>query len=136
MSTHPLTTFVAVHGGCYAENLGWVSGMLDRYPNLSIDIAARLAQLGRQPRATREFILRHPHRVLFGSDEIPHTGASYPTHFRFLETEDESFPHSDDDPPTLGRWMISGLGLPPEVLAAVYGGNARRLVPSLTNDGT
>ncbi len=133
---HPRTTFVAVHGGCYAENLDWVSGMLDRYPNLNIDIAARLAQLGRQPRATRDLILRHPDRVLFGSDEIPHTGASYPTHFRFLETEDESFPHSDEDPPMLGRWMISGLGLPEAVLAAVYGGNARRLLPSLTIDGT
>lgn len=132
VAAHPTTTFVAVHGGCYAENLGWVGRMLDSYPHLHIDIAARLAQLGRQPRATRDLILRHPDRVLFGSDEIPHTGATYPTHFRFLETEDESFPHTvDPDTVGLGRWRISGLGLPSEVLAAVYGGNARRLVPRL-----
>jgi hypothetical protein len=132
VSRNPSTVFVAVHGGCYAENLGWVGRMLDSYPNLHIDIAARLAQLGRQPRATRELILRHPGRVLFGSDEIPHTGETYPTHFRFLETQDESFPHTvDPDDVGLGRWRISGIGLPSDVLAAVYGDNARRLVPRL-----
>ena len=43
----------AVHAGCCAENLGWVGRMLDSYPNFHIDIAARIAQLGRQPRAAR-----------------------------------------------------------------------------------
>ncbi len=128
---HAQTDFVAVHGGCYAENLTWVSRMLDAHPNLSIDIAARLAQLGRQPRATRALILAHPDRVLFGTDEIPHSGAGYPTHFRFLETADESFPHSVGDGPGLGRWRISGLDLPDPVLAAVYGGNSARLLPRL-----
>lgn len=131
VAANPRTTFVAVHAGCNAEDLGWVSRMLDTYPNLHIDIAARLSQLGRQPRATRELVLRHPDRVLFGCDEIPHTGASYPRHFRFLETEDEHFRHSDDDPPLMGRWAISGIGLPPDVLRRVYGGNAARLVPRL-----
>jgi hypothetical protein len=139
VASHPHTTFVAVHAGCNAEDLGWVSRMLDTYPNLHIDIAARLSQLGRQPRATRELVLRHRDRVLFGCDEIPHTGASYPRHFRFLETEDEHFAHSDDDPPMMGRWAISGIGLPQDVLRAVYGGNAARLVPRLaaviTQDG-
>ena len=129
---HPGTTFVAVHAGCYAENLGRVGRMLTAYPNLHIDIAARVAQLGRQPRAARDLILRHPDRVLFGTDEIPHEGAGYPTHFRFLETADECFPHSAEDPPLSGRWTISGLDLPDDVLRAVYGGNARRLVPQLS----
>lgn len=132
VAAHPGTTFVAVHAGCNAEDLGWVGRMLDTYPNLHIDIAARLSQLGRQPRATRDLILRHPDRVLFGCDEIPHTGSSYPRHFRFLETRDEHFPHSDDDPPLMGRWAISGIHLPDDVLRAVYGENAARLVPRLS----
>jgi hypothetical protein len=131
VAAHPRTTFVAVHAGNYAENLGWVDRMLSTYPNLHIDIAARIAQLGRQPRATRELFLRHSDRVLFGTDEVPHTGSSYPTHFRFLETADECFPHSDDDPPLFGRWPISGLHLPDDVLRQVYAGNVRRLVPRL-----
>jgi hypothetical protein len=131
VAAHPGTTFVGLHGGCYAENLGWVGRMLDTYDNFHIDIAARLSQLGRQPRATRELLCGHPDRVLFGCDEIPHTGSSYPTHFRFLETADEHFPHSSDDPPLMGRWRISALDLPDEVLRAVYADNAARLVPRL-----
>jgi predicted TIM-barrel fold metal-dependent hydrolase len=133
IAANPGTTFVALHAGCYAENLGWVGRMLAAYPNLHIDIAARVAQLGRQPRAARSLILRHPDRVLFGSDEIPHDGGSYPTYFRFLETADECFPHSDS--PLQGRWTISGLDLPDEVLHAVYAGNALRLVPRLALQG-
>jgi Amidohydrolase len=131
VSEHPGTTFVAVHAGCYAEDLGWVDRMLTSYPNLHIDIAARLSQLGRQPRAFRALCLRHPDRVLFGTDEVPHTGASYPVHFRFLETDNECFDHSDDDPPLSGRWPISGVYLPDDVLRRVYSDNVRRLVPRL-----
>jgi len=131
VSVHPGTTFVAVHAGCYAENLGWVRRMLERYPNFNIDISARIAQLGRQPRTTRALFVDHADRVLFGTDQIPHTGESYPVHFRFLETADEHFPHSPDDLPLMGRWAISGLDLPDDVLRLVYHDNAVRLVPRL-----
>ncbi|WP_242906249.1 amidohydrolase family protein [Actinomadura terrae] len=125
---HPRTTFVAVHAGCQAEDLGRVGRMLAAYPNLNIDIAARIAELGRQPRATRELMLRFPDRVLFGTDEFPPSADLYATHFRFLETLDEHFPHSSDDPPLMGRWRISGLGLPEDVLARVYASNAARVL--------
>ncbi|MFH8838073.1 amidohydrolase family protein [Streptomyces sp. NPDC017868] len=128
---HPGTTFIGVHAGCCAEDLGLVGRMLDTCPNYLIDISARLAELGRQPRRTRALLLRHPGRVLFGTDEIPPYEAAYRTHFRFLETEDEHFPHSDEHPPLRGRWMISGLGLPPDVLAEIYAGTAHRVIPGL-----
>lgn len=133
VANHPRTQFVGVHGGCYAENLAWVGRLLDSYPNFHIDIAARISMLGRQPQATRELILRHPDRVLFGVDEIPATGQDYPYYFRFLETVDKQFPYSPYDPPPLGRWAIDGLDLPDDVLRQVYAGNAARLVPRLNS---
>ncbi|GAA2256823.1 hypothetical protein GCM10010402_10300 [Actinomadura luteofluorescens] len=128
VAAHPRTVFVAVHAGCQAEDLGRVGRMLGAYPNLHVDIAARIAELGRQPRATRALILRFPGRVLFGTDEFPPDADTYATHFRFLETLDEHFPHSAEDPPLMGRWRISGLGLPGHVLASVYADNAARLL--------
>jgi predicted TIM-barrel fold metal-dependent hydrolase len=126
----PRTTFVAAHVGCYAENLAWVSRMLDTYPNLHIDISARISELGRQPRAARALFDRHPERILFGTDELPPTRAQYLTYFRFLETNDEYFPYSPDpdDPFPRGRWHISGLGLDQTTLSAVYRDNARRVL--------
>ena len=128
---HPGTTFIGAHVACAAENLAWVSRMLDTYPNLQADIAARIAELGRQPRAARDLIVRHPGRILFGVDLFPPDREIYAVHFRFLETLDEHFPYDPQDPPPQGRWAISGLGLPSDILAAVYAGNARRLIPGL-----
>ena len=130
VARHPRTTFIGAHVGCYAEDLAWVSRMLTTYPNFHVDIAARIAELGRQPRAARRLMLEHPDRVLFGMDLTPDAG-EYAIHFRFLETEDESFPYSTEEIPPQGRWAISGLGLPDEVLRRIYAENALRLVPGL-----
>jgi len=128
---NPRTTFIGLHAGCYAEDLQWVDRMLATYSNFFIDIAARIAELGRQPRATRQLMLAHPDRVLFGTDGIPPHRDLYQIYFRFLQSADEHFPYSWESPPPTGRWPISGVDLPPELLQAVYGGNADRLVPSV-----
>jgi predicted TIM-barrel fold metal-dependent hydrolase len=129
VARHPATTFIGAHVGCAAEDLARVDRMLSAYPNWNVDIAARIAELGRQPRRTGELFERWPNRILFGVDSGPDP-AFYAVHFRFLETTDESFPYDidDGDAPTQGRWAIHGLGLPDEVLRQVYRDNARRLI--------
>lgn len=126
---HPSTTFIGAHVGCAAEDLARVDRMLAAYPNWNVDIAARIAELGRQPRRTRELFERWPDRILFGVDSGPDPDF-YALHFRFLETLDESFPYDGDGDhaPTQGRWTIHGLGLSDDVLKAVYRDNARRLI--------
>ena len=131
VAANPGTTFIGAHVAGAAEDLAWVGRMLDRYPNLHADLAARIAELGRQPRAARDLLLRHPDRILFGTDEFPPMQEAYAIHFRFLETADEAFAYSIDEVPPQGRWTISGLDLPDDVLRAVYGGNARRLIRGL-----
>jgi predicted TIM-barrel fold metal-dependent hydrolase len=131
VAAHPRTRFIGLHAGCNAEDIAWITRMLDSYPNLTIDIAARIAELGRQPRRTRALILRHPDRVLFATDLIPPERESYEIYFRFLETEDEYFGYSPEDPPPTGRWCISALNLPADVLRLVYSENARTLIPGL-----
>ena len=124
---HPRTAFVGAHVGCAAEDLGLVSRMLDAHPNLSVDIAARLGELGRQPYTARSLFLRYSGRILFGTDAAADP-AVYRLHYRFLETWDESFDYGTDEVPGQGRWQIHGLGLPDDVLRAVYRDNARRVL--------
>ena len=103
--------------------------MLSRYPNFHVDLGGRLVEPGRQPRATRRLILAHPDRVLFGSDAFPPSREAYQVYWRFLETEDECFPYAPRARvPPHGRWDISAIGLPADVVAPVYAGNARRLL--------
>jgi predicted TIM-barrel fold metal-dependent hydrolase len=137
MARHPKTFFVVLHAGNCAEDLQNVSKNLDRFPNMHIDIAARIGELGRQPRATRKFFDKYQDRILFATDATPH-GDAYPQqvfhdklyeiYFRFLETEDEYFDYAPAKIPPQGRWRIYGINLPEAILSKVYYENAARLL--------
>lgn len=129
VAAHPETRFIGAHVGCAAEDLGRVSGLLSKYPNLHVDLGGRMAELGRQPRAARRLVLEHPDQVVFGTDQFPVDETEWQRWFRFLETADECFGYApDDEPPPAGRWDVSALDLPAEALPALYAGNARRLL--------
>ena len=102
-----------------------------------VETAARIAELGRQPRASRQFFDRYQDRILFGTDPDPgpraagtetYSDAMYKIYFRFLETVDEYFDYAPSAIPGQGRWRISGLGLPDDVLKKVYHLNADRIL--------
>ena len=123
---HPRTTFVGAHVAERAENLREVGRWLDEHPNFHIDVSARTAELGRQPRAAREFFNAYADRILFGTDLLP-AEEMYRLHFRFLETADEYFDYPSHAS-RQGRWQIYGLQLPDDVLRRVYRENALRLL--------
>jgi len=128
VATHPNTIFIGAHVGCAAEDLDRVSHMLAAYANWNVDLAARIAELGRQPYTAREFMCRWADRILFGTDSPPNA-AAWSVNFRFLETRDENFPYDPDGGPgSQGRWAITGMGLPHDVLSLIYAENARRLI--------
>jgi predicted TIM-barrel fold metal-dependent hydrolase len=140
VARHPKTIFIGVHFGNAPEAPARVKAMLEKYPNLFVDTAARVPELGRRPAEVRELFLAFPDRVLFGTDlgvgvapedlMLGSTGLLPPTredahHFfastwRFFESRDEAFAHPT---PIQGRWTISGIGLPPDVLEKVYSRN-------------
>ena len=134
---HPKTKFVALHVGNFAEDLGNVGGALDQFPNLHVEMAARVGELGRQPRASRKFFEKYQDRILFGTDAVPN-GIEFPQqlfgdklyeiYYRFLETEDEYFDYAPARVPPQGRWRIYGIGLPPAILKKVYYNNAAKLL--------
>ncbi len=127
VARHPQTTFIAAHVACYPENLGWVSELLDRCPNLYVDFSDSIAELGRQPFTARRFFLRYADRILFGTDCGPRPEV-YRIYYRFLETDDEYFNPEPGEIPRQGRWFIYGLDLPNEVLEKVYRRNAERVL--------
>jgi predicted TIM-barrel fold metal-dependent hydrolase len=126
----PQTTFIGAHVASSAEDLHQVAGWLEKHPNLFVDIAARIAELGRQPYTAREFFLRFPERVLFATDG-PRVAERLHYHWRFLETKDEYFPYAENEFPPQGFWRIYGVGLPDEVLRQVYYKNAERVIPGV-----
>jgi len=130
IARHPKTIFIGAHMANNAEDLATVAGWLDAYPNLFVEFASRIGELGRQPYTARRFMLEYSDRVLFGTDG-PWPETRVRLYWRFLETFDEYFPYSEKEFPPQGLWNIYGLGLPENVLARVYHGNAVRIIPGL-----
>jgi predicted TIM-barrel fold metal-dependent hydrolase len=129
VAKHPQTTFIGAHFGNNAEDIATVGKWLDAYPNLYIDIDARISELGRQPYSARRFFLKYADRILLGTDTTPRREA-YRLYYRFLETDDEYF----DSAPShhrQGFWMIYGVYLPKDVLAKLYYKNAERVLYGL-----
>ena len=142
---HPNTTFVCLHFGNNAEELDWVGRELDQHPNMMVDLAARIPELGRhEPQMAHDFFVKYQDRILFGTDfqslesrmilgssgsEPPPSEADaevfFRKEYRWLETWDKNWTHMT---PIQGNWTISSIGLPPEVLRKIYFDNARKLL--------
>jgi predicted TIM-barrel fold metal-dependent hydrolase len=138
MERHPNTIFICAHLGGYGEDLRTAAAVLDAHPNMSMDIAGRVAELGRQPYSARRFLLKYHDRILFGTDRYPGRSDQprYRTYFRFLETDDEYFQYYDHPFPPTGEWRIYGVFLPDDVLRDLYHDNAARLLGLPTLEAT
>lgn len=127
---HPKTTFIGAHVANNSEELAVVAKWLDRYPNLVVEFASRINELGRQPYTSRKFMIKYQDRILFGTDgPWPDLRLTY--YWRFLETFDEYFQYSEKSPQPQGLWRIYGVGLPDEVLEKIYFRNSLRIIPGL-----
>lgn len=126
---HPKTTFIAAHFGYRANNLGKAGEMLQAMPNVYLEVAAILAELGRQPRTAHDFFVKHQDRILFGKDS--YQPDEFPYYWRVFETNDEYFDYYRD---YHAFWKLYGMGLPDDVLKKLYYKNALKLVPGLRKD--
>lgn len=121
------TTFIFPHCASLTHDLLRVTEFLSKYPNVYVDISARLNTLGRQPYSARDFIMANPDKILWGTDDMwPDRGGVYKHWFRFLETRDEYF--SIDYYGGEVPWKLYGIYLPDDVLRKVYGANAAKLL--------
>lgn len=123
---HPKTKFINAHMGWYPNDLRKLDSLMTRFPNMYVEIGAVIAELGRQPRAAKQFFVKWQDKILFGKDSwVP---SEYATYFRVLETEDEYFPYHKK---YHAFWRMYGMGLPDEVLKKVYYKNAIKLIPAI-----
>jgi uncharacterized protein len=124
------TTFVVAHMGWHANDLGRLGKLMDEMPNFLTEVGAVLYDIGRQPRAARDFFVKYQDRILFGKDSFQ--PEEYPYFWRVFETRDDYFDYYRD---YHASWKLYGIDLPDEVLKKVYFGNALRITPGIPQDG-
>ena len=127
---HPKTRFVAAHFAWHANDLQRLAKLLDEFPNVTVEAGAILYDLGRQPRAAREFFVKYQDRIMFGKDSFQPD--EYPYYWRVFETADEYFDYYRD---YHAFWKMYGMSLPDDVLKKVYYKNAVRVFKGMPTAG-
>ena len=127
---NPKTRYIGAHFAYYGHNLPGAARLLDRLPNVVLEVSAVLYEFGRQPRAAREFFIKYQDRVLFGKDS--YAPSEFPYYWRVFETADEYFDYYRDYHAT---WKLYGMDLPDDVLKKIYYKNALRVTPGLPQQG-
>jgi hypothetical protein len=139
----PEASWIGAHLGGDPEHPDHLEALLERYPHLHFDTSATkwvVREVSPRRDAFRALVCRHPTRFLFGVDLVTrhtvvreHYVSRYWCQRALWESDWEGpSPIADPDyvapaggPPTP---TLRGLALPPDVLAQVYHGNARRLL--------
>ncbi len=127
---HPRTQFIAAHLDWMGADLGRLGRLLDSLPNVTTEVGAVLYELGRQPRAAREFLIKYQDRVMMGKDT--YAAEEYPVYFRVFETGDEYFDYYRK---RHAFWKMYGLELPDPVLRKIYYRNALRVIRGIPREG-
>jgi predicted TIM-barrel fold metal-dependent hydrolase len=114
------------------EQLDYLAYVLETYPNLHVDLAARFQQFHQMDRdKLRAFVIKYADRILYGTDigsqpkarQYEKVAEQYNRTFQLLETDHiirGGF---------FGETETKGLALPEDVLKKIYYQNAARLYP-------
>ena len=124
---HAKTSFISAHLSWLGQDIARLGRTLDTIPNMYVEVAAALYEVGRQPRAGKAFFTKYQDRILMGKDSFGEED-EFRVYFRILETADEYFPWYRK---RHAFWGMYGLELPDEVLRKVYYANAVKLIPAI-----
>lgn len=143
LKSHRDIPILVAHMGGNPEHLDELGALLDRHPNLYVDTSATrwiVRELGKQPKATRQFFSAYKERILFGTDQVAmptdeqfRYTSRYWIHALFWET-DVIVPLPIDDPDSDGEPLLRGVNLPADVLPWIYHRNAARVFGITPNE--
>ena len=72
LTKHPNLKFIGCHLGSLEWNVDELAKTLDRFPNMAVDLAARICHLqyqsAKDPEKVRNFLIKYQDRILYGTD--------------------------------------------------------------------
>jgi len=134
VAAHPQLRFVGAHMASLEYDVDRLAAFLDRFPNASVDLAARMGQVQyqsvRDRQKVRDFFIRYQDRLLYGTDLTFEPGgdpvefkrsadAVWRSDWRYLATDETQ--HIDTV-----KADVPGLALPRAVIDKIYYRNAVR----------
>ncbi len=142
LEKNPDLVFVGAHLGSLEWDVDALAQRLDRFPNMAVDMAARMGQVFYQTSAHREkvrnFFIKYQDRLLYATDMGDEGQGNVETlrqtmdetwkrDWRFFVTEESMTSDLVDE-------VFQGLRLPSDVVDKIYYHNARRWFPVFNGD--
>lgn len=141
LEKHPALRFMGAHLASLEWNVDMLAAFLDRFPNATADMAARICHLQLQAQKdcdkVRHFMIKYQDRIIYGTDMvivaepetdpqklIKETHETWLNDWKFLTT-DQTMTVEEVD----GEFI--GLKLPREVIEKVYRINAEKMFPGI-----
>ena len=134
VAAHPQLRFVGAHLGSLEYDVARIAAFLDRFPNASVDMAARMSQVQYQSvrdlEKVRNFFIKYQDRLLYGTDLTMNPGDD-PQEFRRsahdVWTRDWRYLATGESQRVeIINADVRGLALPRAVIDKIYYQNARR----------
>ncbi|NND07797.1 MAG: amidohydrolase family protein [Saprospiraceae bacterium] len=134
LAKHPNLRFIAVHLGSLEWDVEQIALRLDRFPNMAVDMAARIGHLFHQTvndrEKVRQFFIKYQDRILYGSDLgdsgdnseealVERLDRAWKRDWQYLVTDDIMTSDLIDEP-------FQGLKLPQSVVDKIYYSNTIR----------
>ena len=137
LEKHPDLKFIGAHLGSLEWNVDELAKRLDKFPNMAVDMAARIVHLQYQAKtnwsAVRDFCIKYQDRLLYATDlEASDRGdpAAIRTHAHDTWLNDWKFFTTDEMMQTSNvDGQFKGLKLPREVIDKIYRKNALAWFP-------
>jgi hypothetical protein len=143
LARNPKLPFIGAHFGSIEWSIDELGKFLDRFPQASVDTAARMGQLQYQSNQDRDkviaFLTKYQDRILYGTDfSIAPDAIASDAHqrarerwlmdWRYFNTADEfAVPELDD--------KVRGLALPKAIVEKIYRLNSEKLFPNAWSTG-
>ena len=143
LERHPALRVVGCHLGSLEYDVDELAKRLDKYPNLAVDLSARIVHLQIQPRAkVRAFLVKYQDRLLYGTDvqfgrgsgaegadptkALARLAATYESDAKWFATDQELALEN-----VRAGFKSRGVALPGPVLRKLYFENARKWYPGI-----
>ena len=134
LEMHPDLIFIGCHLGSLEWNTDELAKRLDKFPNMSVDMAARICHLQYQTvkdrESVRNFCIKYQDRLLYGTDledDATSNGADHARQFHEVWLKDwKYFTSKDEMISNQFKGKFIGLQLPKEVVNKIYSRNAIR----------
>jgi Amidohydrolase len=139
LSKHPYLRFVGAHLGSLEWNVDELAKRLDQFPNMAVDMAARITHLQFQSagnwQKVHDFMIKYQDRLIYATDHGVEPGSNFEAvnkEVHDVRVSDWKFFATDDEMTVPDfKEKFKGLKLPKEVINKIYKTNAEKWFPGI-----